>query len=121
VGTIQPAVVEAARSTGAPLNAEFVRTFYDRVVPGIYSEFDGLATLPLIAPRPLMVINGDSDSLTPLPGVMIAANRACEAYARAGAKEKFVLRVQRNAGHSLNDDSLGAAIDWFVTWLKPSQ
>ena len=55
--TIQPAVVEAARSTDARLNTEFVRTFYDRVVPGIYSEFDGLATLPLIALRSLMVIN----------------------------------------------------------------
>jgi hypothetical protein len=120
VGTIQPAVVGAARSEGATLNAQFVRTFYDRIVPGIYSELDGPAVLPLIAPRPLMVINGDSDSLTPLPGVMLAANSASEAYARAGAKEKFVLRLQKNTGHSVNDDSLNAAIDWFVSWLKPS-
>src|SRR5207244_2447082 len=64
-------------------------------------------------------INGDSDSLTPLPGVMLAANSASEAYARAGAKEKFLLRVQKNTGHSVNDGSFRAAIDWFVTWLKP--
>jgi len=120
VGTIQPAVEGAARSARARLNAEFVRTFYDRIVPGIYSTFDGPAMLPLIAPRPLMVINGDSDSLTPLPGVMLAANSASEAYAKAGAKEKFVLRVQKNTGHSVNGDSLRAAIDWFVSWLKPS-
>ena len=119
VGTIQPAVDGAARSDRATLNAQFVRTFYDRLVPGIYSEFDGPAILPLIAPRPLMVINGDSDSLTPLPGVMLAANNALEAYAKAGAKEKFVLKVQKNTGHSVNDDSLRAAIDWFVLWLKP--
>ena len=79
VGTIQPAVEEAAQSSRATLNAQFVRTFYDRLVPGIYSEFDGPAMLPLIAPRPLMVINGDSDSLTPLPGVMLAVNSASEA------------------------------------------
>jgi predicted esterase len=121
VGTIQPAVERAAQGERATLNAQFVRTFYDRVVPGIYSEFDGPAMLPLIAPRPLMVINGDSDSLTPLPGVMLAANSASEAYAKAGAKEKFVLRVQKNTGHSVNGDSLRAAIDWFVSWLKPSQ
>ena len=119
VGTIYPAVEGAARNGRATLNAEFVRTFYDRVVPGIYSTFDGPAMLPLIAPRPLMVINGDSDSLTPLPGVMLAANSASEAYAKAGAKERFVLKVQRNTGHSVNDDSLRAAIDWFVSWLKP--
>src|SRR5439155_754842 len=40
VGTIQPAVQEAAQSERVALNAQFVRTFYDRVVPGIYSEFD---------------------------------------------------------------------------------
>jgi predicted esterase len=120
VGTIQSAVAGAARGERATLNAQFVRTFYDRIVPGIYSEFDGPAMLPLIAPRPLMVINGDSDSLTPLPGVMLAANSASEAYAKAGAMEKFVLRVQKNTGHSVNGDSLHAAIDWFVSWLKPS-
>jgi predicted esterase len=120
VGTIQPAVEGAARGDRTPLNAQFVRTFYDRVVPGIYSDFDGPAMLPLIAPRPLMLINGDSDSLTPLPGVMLAANSASDAYAKAGAKEKFVLRVQKNTGHSVNGDSFRAAIDWFVLWLKPS-
>src|SRR5215470_8436650 len=98
VGTIEFAVESAARSQGATLNAQFVRTFYDRVVPGIYSDFDGPSILPLIAPRPLMVINGDSDSLTPLPGVMLAANSASDAYANAGVKEKFVLRVQKNTG-----------------------
>src|SRR5438093_3884577 len=120
VGTIQPAVQGAAQSDRVALNAKFVRTFYDRVVPGVYSEFDGPAILPLIAPRPLMVINGDSDSLTPLAGVMLAANSASDAYAKAGAKEKFVLRVQKDTGHSVNGDSLRAAIDWFVSWLKPS-
>lgn len=119
VGTIQFAVESAARSDRAALNAQFVRTFYDRVVPGIYSEFDGPAMLALIAPRPLMVINGDSDSLTPIPGVMLAANSASEAYAKAGAKDKFVLKVQKNTGHAVNGDSMRAAIDWFVAWLKP--
>jgi dienelactone hydrolase len=119
VGTIQFAFENAARSDHAVVNAQFVRTFYDRLVPGIYSEFDGPAMLPLIAPRPLMVINGDSDSLTPIPGVMLAANSASEAYAKAGAKDKFVLRVEKNTGHSVNGDSLRAAIDWFVAWLKP--
>jgi len=119
VGTIQSAVERAARGDHSTLNAQFVRSFYDRVVPGIYSEFDGPAMLPLIAPRPLMVINGDSDSLTPVPGVMLASNSASEAYGKAGAKDKFVLRVQKNTGHSVNGDSFRVAIDWFITWLKP--
>ncbi len=50
------------------INTDFVRHFYCRVVPGIADRFDGPQMLPLVAPRPLMVINGDSDSLTRVPG-----------------------------------------------------
>jgi hypothetical protein len=51
---------------------------------------------------------------------MLAANSASETYAKAGAKERFVLKVQKNTGHSVNGESLRAAIDWFVSWLKPT-
>lgn len=33
--------------------------------PGIDGRFDGPAMLALIAPRPLLVVNGDSDANTP--------------------------------------------------------
>ena len=49
----------------------------------------------------------------------IVAKTADQAYAKAGAKDKFVLRVQKSTGHSVNGDSFRAAIDWFITWLKP--
>ena len=39
-------------------SVDFVREFYARVVPGIDGQFDGPAMLALIAPRPLLVING---------------------------------------------------------------
>ena len=119
VGTFQFAIDRSAKDAGSGLNAQFVRKFYDRVVPGINSDFDGPAMLPLIAPRPLLVINGDSDSLTPMPGVLEAAAKATEAYAAAGAKEKFALRVQKNTGHDVTLASLQEAISWFTTWLKP--
>ena len=51
---------------------------------------------------------------------MLTARSASEAYAKAGAKEKFVLQIQKNTGHSVNGDSVRAAIDWFVSWLRPS-
>ena len=51
---------------------------------------------------------------------LLAARSASEAYAKAGAKEKFVLQIQKNTGHSVNGDSVRAAIDWFVSWLRPS-
>ncbi|HEV2665179.1 MAG TPA: dienelactone hydrolase family protein, partial [Blastocatellia bacterium] len=54
VETFQAALNGASKDAGvAEINAEFVRKFYDRVVPGIHKEFDGPEMLPLIAPRPL--------------------------------------------------------------------
>jgi dienelactone hydrolase len=119
VETILGAVAGAARESRVPLDAEFVQQFYDRVVPGIYSVFDGPAMLPLIAPRPLLVINGDSDPLTPLEGVRESAAAAERAYRSAGAPQKFRLLVQADAGHEFTPAAQRAAIDWLVEWLKP--
>ncbi|HEY2930116.1 MAG TPA: alpha/beta fold hydrolase [Acidobacteriota bacterium] len=98
---------------------DFVRNFLDRVVPGIYDQFDATEMLPLIAPRPLMLINGDSDPLTPLSSVMECVNSAKKAYAQSHAEDKFVLRIQEKTGHSVTPASRRAAIDWFAKWMKP--
>lgn len=118
--TIQNAFDAAAAAAGVTnVTGEFAKRFYDRVVPGIYGEFDGPAMLPLIAPRPLLVINSDSDPNTPLPGVKEAAASAEQAYRNAGADDRFVLRIQENTAHQVRPESERAAIDWFVKWLKP--
>ena len=120
IETIQPAANAAAKEAGLDLpDTAFVRKFYDRVVPGIYGQFDGPAMLPLIAPCPLLVIVGEIDPRTPLPGVEECAAAARKAYAGQSAEEKFVLRVQKSTGHKVNQDSLEAAIVWFEQWLKP--
>ena len=119
VGSISPAVEIAARDAGTSVDAAFVRKFYDRVVPGIYGDFDGPSMLPLIAPRPLLVINGDQDDLTPMPGVQECARAAEQAYRLASSQEKFQLLVQRDAGHEFTADAQRASLDWLVKWLKP--
>jgi dienelactone hydrolase len=120
VGTFQAAINGAAKDAGvAEVNADFVRKFYDRVVPGIYAEFDGPRMLPLIAPRPLLVINGDSDPRTPIPGVTECVTNTRKAYAEARALEKFELRIQERTGHAVTPASQQAAIAWFQKWLKP--
>lgn len=120
VETFQAAINGAAKDDGvAEINAAFVRKFYDRVVPGIYSQFDGPAMLPLIAPRPLLVINGDSDPRTPVPGVQECAAAASNAYHQAKAADRFVLHLQEKTGHTVNAMARQAAMDWLVKWLKP--
>lgn len=117
--TFRDALGAAAAEAKAPMNASFVRQFYDRVAPGIYGEFDAPAMLPLVAPRALLVINGDSDPRTPMAGVRESAVAAERAYKAAGASEKFELRVMPNLGHENTPEIDQAMVDWFVKWLKP--
>jgi dienelactone hydrolase len=119
IETILPAVSGAARDALRPVDADFVHDFYDRLVPGIYGEFDGPAMLPLIAPRPLLVVTGDSDGLTPLPGVRESAAAAERAYRGAGAAERFQLLIEPDAGHEFTLDAQRTALEWLVRWLKP--
>ncbi len=120
INTVKNAFATLAKDEGvAKIDSAFVQKVYDKVVPGIYSEFDGPAMLPLIAPRPLLSISGENDDHCPLPGVKIAAEAARKAYKDAGAEDHFVLRVQEKTGHRVNPDSEQAAIEWFAKWLKP--
>ena len=120
IGTIQGAFDTAAKDAGvAKPDAAFVKKFYDRVVPGIDNEFDGPAMLPLIAPRPLLVINSDTDNHTPLAGVMECTNAASRAYHASKADDRFSMIIQPKTGHKVLPESEQAAIDWFVRWLKP--
>lgn len=118
VGTIQSAVDGAAREAGVQaVNAAFVRRFYERVVPGVHQEFDGPVMLPLIAPRALLVINGERDDRTPVPGLKLCVKAAREAYQAAGAAGQFEFRLQPNTGHAVNPDSEQYAIEWLVKRL----
>jgi dienelactone hydrolase len=119
VGTFAPAVDSAARDAGVPVDAAFVRRFYDRVVPGIYGDHDGGPMLALIAPRPVLVINGDSDALTPLAGVQDAVAIARRTYRTMKADDKLGLYLQPNAGHVFTPVAELVMADWFVKWLVP--
>lgn len=119
VSTIQSAVDAAARESGlSSLNATFVRSFYDRVAPGVHQEFDGPAMLPLIAPRPLLVINGDRDDRTPLPGLELCVQAARRVYEQAQAAHQFKFILQPDTQHAVTPESEKLAIDWLVHQLK---
>jgi len=120
IATIQDGFDAAAQAASKPARSvAFVREFYARVVPGIDGEFDGPSMLALIAPRPLLVINADSDANTPVAGVRLAVEAARPAYAAANATDKLQLVIQQNTPHRVNPESIDAGITWFVRWLKP--
>ena len=122
VGTFQAAIDAAAKDEGvANVDAAFVRKFYDRVVPGIYTQFDGPAMLPLIVPRPLLIINGDSDARTPLPGLMDCMTPTEQAYRKVNAEDKLKLYLQKDTGHLVTPVGLQMAVDWLVKHLINSK
>ena len=118
IGTVKRGFDAAAKSVGVDKpDADFVRRFYDRLLPGIYTQFDGPAMLPLIAPRPLLVISGDKDPINPLPGLRLCEETTQAAYARAGVPEKFKVIVEEETGHNVTPEAHAAAVEWFVKWL----
>jgi dienelactone hydrolase len=121
VWTFRGAVEAAAADSREPVNGAFVRKFYDRIAPGLIDKFDGPAMLPLIAPRPLLVVNGDSDPRSPLGGVKEAVSAAERAYAAAQASDKFVFLLEVDAAHEVTRDASEAVRKWFVRWLSPSR
>ncbi len=120
IGTVRSAFDTISKEAGVTKpDSAFVKKFYARVVPGIAGEFDGPEMLALIAPRPLLVINSDSDKHTPLPGVIECTNAAQKIYAADHAADHFAVIIQENTAHAVKPESERAAIEWFVKWLKP--
>jgi dienelactone hydrolase len=120
IGTVQAAFDAAARDAGiAQPGAEFVHAFYARVAPGLDGEFDGPTMALLIAPRPLLAINGDSDARTPLPGLNECVDAARSAYAAAGAADRFGIYLEPHTAHQVTPEGMRRAQAWLVRWLRP--
>ena len=120
IATIQGGFNASAAHAGkSPDSVDFVREFYARVAPGIDGQFDGPVMLSLIAPRPLLVVNADSDANTPIAGVRLAVETARPYYLAANAGDKLQLIIEENTPHTVNPEARAAGIAWFVRWLKP--
>jgi dienelactone hydrolase len=118
VGTFQKAIDTAAKDASVAVDAAFVRKFYDRVAPGVYGEFDGPSMVTLIAPRPMLWINGEIDPRTPMPGLMECKTAAEKAYRARGAGEKFAMHVQEKTGHQVRAPALAMGVEWLGRWLR---
>jgi dienelactone hydrolase len=101
-----------------PGDAASVREFFARVSPGLVDRYDCPDMLPLIAPRPLVVLSGTKDPRNAIQGVELAIAAARAAYARAGAPDHLDY-LPANVGH---DGGYGPfhdrAIAWMERWLK---
>jgi dienelactone hydrolase len=100
-----------------PTVAASVRLFYDRVAPGLLEMFDGPQVLPLVAPRPLIVIAGNQDPRNAIGGVKVVMDATNAAYVRAGAGDRVKL-FTADVGHDGAYAPFHQAAEmWLDQWL----
>jgi len=120
--TIKAAHETAAKDLGEPaVNQKVCRELWSKVIPGILDDFDCPNLLPLFASgksRALFIANGDMDGNCPVEGARIAIKAAEDAYEKAGAKDRLVVRVNKGVGHSVTTDDRKECIAFCVKWLK---
>jgi dienelactone hydrolase len=117
--TISDAHEAAAKDLGEPeVNAKVCRALWNKVIPGILDEFDCPNMLRAIAPRPLLIVNGENDPNCPLPGAEVAFKAAQEAYRKAGAEDRLKIDVAKGVAHAVTPEQRTLAFDWLERWLK---
>jgi hypothetical protein len=102
------------------LTPELVERVYDAICPGLTTFLDGPRTFPLVAPRPMLIVNGELDPWNPLEGVrgVVAATR--RAYASKKKTDAFVAVARRGVAHQCTPEMLALANAWLDWQLRPA-
>ena len=87
-------------------------------VPGVLNHFDTEAIMGVIAPRPFLVLTGDSDAGSPLAGMIVLENKLNTVYSLYNKNENFKSIIYKNTGHVFTDEMKMEMLDWFNKFLK---
>ncbi len=87
-------------------------------VPGVLNYFDTEAIMGLIAPRPFLVLTGDSDAGSPLAGMNVLENKLNRVYSLYNKNENFKSIIYKNTGHVFTDEMKIEMLDWFNEFLR---
>ncbi len=87
-------------------------------VPGMLNHFDTEAVMGLIAPRPFLVLTGDSDAGSPLSGIRVLENKLRSVYNLYNSDDNFRSIVYEKTGHVFTDDMKIEMLHWFTLFLK---
>jgi dienelactone hydrolase len=85
-------------------------------VPGILKWGDIPEIVSLIAPRPLLILNGEQDWRFPIQGARDVVARAGMLYRRLGAANALELFTSPKS-HEFTDEMRQRAYHWFDRWL----
>jgi dienelactone hydrolase len=87
-------------------------------VPGMLNHFDTEAVMGLIAPRPFLVLTGDIDDGSPLPGIKVLEKKLDTVYSLYNKGENFKSIVYPNTGHVYTWQMKMEMLGWFEKYLK---
>ena len=102
------------------VDAEVVGAVWRRITPGLLGDYDSPLSLGCIAPRPLLVVNGELDHRCPIPGLLEAMKAAAEVYKGLGAESNLGLLVEEGVGHEETASMQKAVRQWFDQHLMGS-
>ncbi|KAI3514845.1 hypothetical protein L1887_13591 [Cichorium endivia] len=101
------------------IDKEVVEKVWDRIAPGLASKFDSTHTVPLIAPRPLLILNGEQDPRCPMAGLNDTISITHKAFEDAQCSDNFKVIAEGGIGHEMTSSMVKEASDWFDKFLKP--
>jgi hypothetical protein len=96
-----------------------VRCAWQRLLPGLVEHYDSQYSLPCIAPRPLLIVNGQLDIRCPIAGLQEPIVRCQRAYSALNAGSSFDWHIEENAGHEVTDRMDCVVEDFFLKALRP--
>lgn len=102
----------------ATVTPKVVAAAWHKWLPGIPDKWDCQDILGAMAPRPLLILNGETDDVAPIEGVHEAFGDISKAYQEAGASDHLKLIVAEKSGHTVTVPQQAAMYEWFERWLR---
>ncbi len=117
--TIRATSEAAAKDLGEPaVNQRVCRELWNKVIPGILDDYDCPNLIRLFAGRSLFIANGERDPNCPIEGAKLAITAVEDGFAKVGAKDKLVVRINADVAHKVTEDDRKACLAFCVKWLK---
>ena len=87
-------------------------------VPGFLNHFDTEAVVALIAPRPVLMLNGDQDGTSPVDGVRAIESAVRPVYRLYGKDDGYQSIVYTGQGHVYTPEMWTKTLSWMDEQLK---
>jgi dienelactone hydrolase len=89
-------------------------------VPGMLNHFDTEAVVALIAPRPVLLMNGDKDEGSPADGIRVIESKVRPIYRLYDAENAFQSTIYPRLGHEYLPEMWNRTLEWLDSKLAVS-